>query len=307
MTTVQKGENVYNQSQNFWDSYIKGRPSIPQSFFDTIFAYHASHNGSFTTAHEVGAGVGVHSPRLAARFPHVLISDIISSNIQLARTRLQSHGCYSFKTSSLEDTIDLEAGSVDLVFASTMMHFTDVDAAVRAVHHQLAPGGTFAAGLYGTYALHEGRAQEVWARIVRWICSNIIEKYGLDDRAKQILQNEASGLDSVGLPPELFTPAQRYDYNFPQRSTLRDMILPKQYGLETIDRVGAEDVVVKDGWDRGWCSKQGVEGLKGIASTWPHDDGDEEILGLWEELRVVVGEGEVEGGWMVSLVLASKK
>ncbi|KAJ4359559.1 uncharacterized protein N0V89_000114 [Didymosphaeria variabile] len=299
MTTTQKGENVYNQSQDFWDSYIKGRPSIPQSFFNTIFDYHASQNGSFTAAHEVGAGVGVHSPRLATRFKHVLISDIIESNIQIAKSRLQDQDCYSFKASSLEDTIDLEAGSVDLVFASTMMHFTDVDAAVRAVHHQLAPGGTFAAGLYGTYALHEPRAQKVWKKIVLWICNDIIEKYGLDDRAKNILQNEASGLDSVGLPDELFTPAKRYDYNFLERGTLRDMILPEKYGLGTIDRVGAEDEVVRDGWDRGWFTKQGIEGLKGIASTWPHGEGDPEILGLWEELRGVVGEGRWRG-WMAA-------
>jgi 2-polyprenyl-3-methyl-5-hydroxy-6-metoxy-1,4-benzoquinol methylase len=144
---AQKGENVYNQSASFWDSYMKGRPSIPDSFFSTIFAYHASHSASFCNAHEVGVGVGVHSPRLAARFSHVLVSDIIDTNVQIARSRLESHGCYTFKASSLEDTLDLPPASTDLVFASTMMHFTDVNKAVRAVHHQLKPDGTFAAGL----------------------------------------------------------------------------------------------------------------------------------------------------------------
>lgn len=304
---AQKGENVYKQSASFWDSYIKGRPSIPDSFFSTIFTYHASHSTSFSSAHEVGAGVGVHSPRLAARFAHVLVSDIIDTNIQIAKARLQSEGCYTFKSSSLEDTIDLAPASMDLVFASTMMHFTDVDEAVRAVHHQLKPGGTFAAGLYGTYALHEPKAQQVWEKLVLCICNNIIQKYGLDGRAKNILQNEAAGLDSVGLPDEWFHPAQRYDYNFPARSTLRDMILPPQYGLEPVSRVGEKDSVVRDVWDKGWFSTLGIEGLKGIASTWPHDEGDEEIVALWEELREVVGEGEVEGAWMVSLLLATKK
>jgi hypothetical protein len=104
---------------------------------------------------------------------------------------------------------------------------------------------------------------------VRWICNNIIEKYDLDGRAKSILQNEAAGLDSVGLPDEWFEPAQRCDYNFPERSTLRDMILPPQYGLEPISRIGENDTVVRDVWDEGWFSKQQIEGLKGIASTWP--------------------------------------
>jgi SAM-dependent methyltransferase len=300
----QSSDNVYNQSQDFWEQYIKGRPAIPQTFFDFIFKYHSDHNGRFDAAHEVGAGVGVHSPRLAKQFKHVLVSDVIDGNVQIAKTRLQ--GSYSFKTSSLEDCIDLPAESVDLVFASTMMHFTRVDDAVKAVHHQLKPGGTFAAGLYGTYALHDVELQKIWCQIVLWICDKIVQKYGLGDRCKMILQNEASGLDSVGLPAELFSPAMRYEYNFPTRDTQREMILPAQYGLEPISRIGPDDKVVR-GWDRGWFSRQDIDGLKGIASTWPHDETNPEIVALWGDLHRLLGDGEVEGAWMVSLLLATKK
>lgn len=302
--TIQKGDNVYNLGQDFWEKYIIGRPAIPQTFFDLIFKYHSDHNGRFDVAHEVGAGVGVHSPRLAKRFMHILVSDVIDSNVQIAKTRLQ--GSYNFKTSSLEDCIDLPAESVDLVFASTMMHFTRVDDAIKAVHHQLKPGGTFAAGLYGTYALHDVEMQKIWCQIVLWICDNIIQKYGLSDHGKTILQNEASGLDSVGLPEKWFSPAMRYDYNFPTRNTQREMILPAQYRLEPISRLGPDDKVVRD-WDRGWFTKQGLDGLKGIASTWPHDESDPKIIALWGDLHRVIGDSEVEGAWMVSLLLATKK
>lgn len=115
--TPQKGDNFYKPTASFWDVYIKGRPSIPESFFSQIFDYHASHSTSFSTAHEVGAGIGIHSLRLAARFDHVLVSDIVESNVQIAQTRLQDQGCYTFKVSSLEDTIDLAPESIDLVFA----------------------------------------------------------------------------------------------------------------------------------------------------------------------------------------------
>lgn len=301
---TEEGDNAYNQSQDFWEKYIKGRPAIPQTFFDFIFKYHSDHNGRFDAAHEVGAGVGVHSPRLAARFKHVLVSDVIDGNVQIAKTRLQ--GPYSFKTSSLEDYIDLPAESIDLVFASTVMHFTRVDDAVRAVHHQLKPGGTFAAGLYGTYALHDFELQKVWCQIVLWISDKIVQNFGLSDRARRILQNEASGLDSVGLPEEWFQPARRYDYNFPTRTTQREMILPAHYGVEPISRVGPDDEVVRD-WDRGWFTRQNIDGLKGIASSWPHNETDPEIVALWEDLHRLMGDGEVEGAWMVSLLLATKK
>lgn len=53
---AQKGENVYEQSEGFWEKYIKGRPAVPQTFFDAIFKYHSDHEGNFDTVHEVGAG-----------------------------------------------------------------------------------------------------------------------------------------------------------------------------------------------------------------------------------------------------------
>ena len=74
-----------------------------------------------------------------------MISDIIPQNVEIARGRLND-GPYSFKVSSLEDTINvLAAESIDFVFASTMMHFCESDPVIAAVHHQLKPGGTFAA------------------------------------------------------------------------------------------------------------------------------------------------------------------
>lgn len=257
-------------------------------------------------ANNTTTSVGVHSPRLAERFQHVLVSDIIPSNVDIARARLPSPA-YRFKTSSLEDTVDLEADSMDLVFASTMMHFTDTVRAVDAVRHQLKPGGTFAAGLYGTYALHDAAAQPIWQKIVLWICESIIRSYGLDDRAKSILRHEASGLDGVGLPWGEWEKVERYEYNFPERRTMRDMILPKQYGLEPITRVGSDDKVEAGVWDKGWFSKEDINGLKGIASTWPHEENDPEIIALWDELKEVIGEGEVEGAWMVCLLLATKR
>lgn len=304
---IAKGQNVYAQDNDFWDKYIAGRPKIPQSFFDRIFDCHAQHNGTFDNAHEVGAGVGVHSHRLAARFKHVLVSDVIEENVSIARMRLKDNNKYNFMSASLEDTIKLPADSMDLVFASTMMHFTQIDEAVKAVHHQLRPGGTFAAGLYGTFALRDAAAQEVWAKIVLRTCELIADQYGLDDRTKFILQNEASGLDSVGLPAGMFTNVQRFEWNFPARDTMRKMLLPPKFGLEPFYKVHEQDGVFKDQWDAGWNEKHDLDGLKRIASTGPHDESDRRILALWDELAGVIGDKHVEGAWMVCLLLATKK
>lgn len=307
MPAIAKGQDVYAQDNDFWDKYIAGRPKIPQSFFDRIFDYHLQHHGHFEKAHEVGAGVGVHSGRLAARFQHVLVSDVIQENITIAQVRLEDDAKYEFVASSLEDTTNLPESSMDLVFASTMMHFTQIDEAVKAVYHQLKPGGTFAAGLYGTFALQDAAAQEVWAKIVLRTCEMIADQYGLDDRTKFILQNEASGLDCVGMPAEWFMDVQRFEWNFPERNTMRGMLLPTRFELEPFYRIGKQDVVVKDQWDQGWDEKHDLDGLKRIAATGPHNENDERIVTLWKELKDIIGDGEVKGAWMVCLLLATKK
>lgn len=306
VTTISADRNVYSQDQEFWDKYIAGRAKVPQSLFDLIFDYHAKGgSGSFDMAHEVGAGVGVHSPRLAAKFKHVLVSEIDGDNVKVAQARLE--GPYSFKTSSLEDTIDLPAESIDFVFASTMMHFVDVEKAIKAVYHQLKPGGTFAAASYGAFALHDPEAQRVWTKINSLVCEMIIVSYdkGIRGRVKEGLRREASGLDYVTLPEEWFLPALRCDYNFPTEETLREMILPK--GIpELVTKIGPNDVVRKE-WDEGWFSSLNIEGLKRIVSTYPHDSEAPEMVELWDELHRVIGEGEVRGAWLVNVLLATKK
>lgn len=135
--------NLYDQQSLFWKEYLEARPQVPDCFFSRILGYHAEHGGHFGTLHDAGAGPGVHTARLSKRFQQILVSDASKSNISIARTHLEKEGNCSFRIARLEDADGLEPASMDMVFATNVLHFTDVDEAIEAITYQLKPGGTF--------------------------------------------------------------------------------------------------------------------------------------------------------------------
>ena len=141
--------NQYSQDDDFWKVYLKGRPVIPNGFFDLIYDYHKSNGGAFDTVHDSGAGAGVQSVQLSKKFRHVLLSDPSEENLSAARRKLGSSDQYSFRLAKLENVDDIESGSIDMIHCGTMLHWTNIAQALEAVAHQLKPAGTFAAYFCG--------------------------------------------------------------------------------------------------------------------------------------------------------------
>lgn len=57
-------------------------------------------------------------------------------------------------------------GSVDMVFATNVMHFQDPqETAMATIACQLRPGRTFVATQFGPVLFHEPDLQDLWARI----------------------------------------------------------------------------------------------------------------------------------------------
>jgi 2-polyprenyl-3-methyl-5-hydroxy-6-metoxy-1,4-benzoquinol methylase len=147
--TASSNDRIFARDESFWNNYLKGRPQAPQSFFDRIYRYHEQHGGSFGTAHDVGAGNGPYSLQLRSKFDHVIVSDIVAENVQLAEDRLGAEG-FSYRTAKVEEAEDISPNSIDLVFATNVLHFVDQKVAFDAIARQLKPGiGTFAgAGMW---------------------------------------------------------------------------------------------------------------------------------------------------------------
>lgn len=130
-----QNSQIYARDSEYWEKYLKGRPQLPDTFFDRIAKYHADHGGSFDVVHDVGAGVGVHSLRLKKYFKHVIVSDIVAENVKLAEQRLGRDG-YSYQAAKIEDSTFLDEKSVDMVFAAFAMHHTDYEEAFKSIARQ---------------------------------------------------------------------------------------------------------------------------------------------------------------------------
>lgn len=142
--------DIFSRTSDFWTSYLKGRPWLPDSLFQRIFDYHTKHGGEFQTVHEAGAAAAIHSLRIGAPFTKVIVTDPSEDNMTAARARMSAAGArkgkFEFHVTTLEDSGALLApASVDMVFCATMLHFADLPRAWEAIAHQLKPGGTFVA------------------------------------------------------------------------------------------------------------------------------------------------------------------
>ncbi|GIK02920.1 hypothetical protein Aspvir_006985 [Aspergillus viridinutans] len=117
---IETKDQVFARSKAFWDNYLRGRPQVPQSFFQRIYRYHLEHGGRFGTVHDLGAGIGPYAQQLRSKFDHVIVSDIVTKNVQLAEEHLGRDG-FTYRAAPVEDADDLPPGSVDLAFATNVM------------------------------------------------------------------------------------------------------------------------------------------------------------------------------------------
>ena len=306
--------DYYTREDDFWEKYRRGRPQVPESFFERIFSYHASHGGQFDVVHDAGAGAGVHSARLAKQFKKVIVTDVSSSNVDMAKSVLQhSPGDHEFQTVKLEETIStIPPASVDMVFAATMLHFTDIPRSLETIAHQLKPKGTLATFFLGTSVLLDQQADRIWASLYRKGMEQNIRKLGKESMMIP-LGVCASAYDAVPLSEDVFEagalrvklneseggpPGVRYFQNW--------MPDPFQEEYPQVSKLGANDNVSFE-QDEEWFFRKDIKGLKEVLSTFLFDLETEEMKKLWAELEDVVGEREMECRWLVTLIFATRR
>lgn len=301
---------VYSRGSEFCIKYLRCRPQVADSLYERIFVYHAEHGGRFDTAHDVGAGAGIHSARLAKRFNKVIVTDISQENIEFAKSQLQGPS-YEFHVTKLEDTKSFPQASVDLVFAAAMLHFTDIDFALQAIAHQLKSGGTFAALCIGACRLEDPAVQEAWIKVFNVGCRQLIDRAG-NTIANRIRRN-ACACDSGALPEAFFEPgALRIKLNetildLPGGHYYLTLIPPElreKYPL--VSQIGNAEQVIRES-DDDWGFRKDISGLKDVLSTFPFDYETAEMKSGMNELETAVGEREIGGYWLVSTILATRK
>lgn len=206
-TALEDNNNHYAKDAEYWNKYIKGRPQIPDSLFERVARYHASRGGHFGRVHDVGGGVGVYSNQLAKYFEHVILSDVVESNLDIAKDRLGTEGKFSFKTMSVDEVDALPEGSVDMVFAANMIHFANFDDAFQAFYKQLKPGGTLAVVCYAIGVLKDPKLDKIWREI--WFDGlKVLLRHAKDRQARLLTfwKSNCTGYDNVPLSEEYFEP-----------------------------------------------------------------------------------------------------
>ncbi|KAI0477395.1 S-adenosyl-L-methionine-dependent methyltransferase [Xylariaceae sp. FL0804] len=327
-----------------WSDYLAYRPLYRASFFQRIFDYHHQHQnaqksslsssasassssspssselppqeaGGWSRAHDVGAGCGIVSGALAARFAAVVVSDPDEGFVALARRALVGGESGSGSGSGLPEAArftflregaeasSVASASVDLVTACECMQWTEPERAVAEFARQLRPGGTLAMTCYTTPRLvsNDGRAQAIWERIWdRFFARHTGELYA---RAARIIN---TAYEHIALPAEQWRDVRRVYLN--AHGTVDTFLVDRTPGRvgESRVREGEEERVwIED--DEDWRDVQGIEWLKGYFSTWLPPLPESEIQDLWDELEVCLGGEKIRIETPTVIVLATRK
>lgn len=289
-----------------WSDYQKYRPVYPAPFMQRIYDYHGQKpEASWSTAHDVGAGNGIVSSHLAARFNHVVVSDPNEGYTVLARKLLIEQfefpeSKFTFLQERAEHNSAIQAGTVDAITGCVMMHFTDTEAAVGEFGRQLKSGGTLVMCLYGPPRIvGNAAADKVWKAL--W---HEFARRATGDALERAFRHSNAAYDSIELPETEWESVKRLYIN--AHGSVGNWLLTDD------DRVGESKV--KDSeeriWiddDEDWMYHQDFAWFKEFFATKYPPMPESAFEDLWVEMRQAVGEEKVKIEYPVALVLATKR
>lgn len=311
----------------YWKGYLTTRPKYSDDFFNLIYDYHRAHSGSFAVAHDVGAGPGQVSAKLAQRFAHIVVSDNNSNHVDYARHMLeqtrysqqQQKPRFSFAVTKGEELGGrYPSASADLVACALMFPLMDTEAALRSFGHILKPGGTLAIWFYGRAHFAESgpttaRRQSLLDCIIDHHFGAVIQGQGPAHRAgwKRAADGMASWLDYIPFAAQDWTAVERRKWN----STWTNMgfFSPRacDFPVQPVSRVGATETLheIEDRqlWRKNWT----VAELKAFVEyIFPFCHLDREpVQPLWERLQAEMGgvHAKQAFSWPAVLILASRR
>ncbi|KAK1751372.1 hypothetical protein QBC47DRAFT_425520 [Echria macrotheca] len=295
---------IFTQNPTFWENYLSGRPTAPPSFFTRILSYHASKpTARHVTAHDAGAGNGPYAALLREHFSNVIVSDIVDSNVTLAESRLGTDG-FRYRVAKIEEADDIDEGSVDLVFATNVMHFAEQEVTAKTFARQLRSGGTLVVAAFGSARFRDPEVQSVWQRIMHQAGRGLLKTAGDREFTKKVMER-SSGWYNVLPLGEGWERVQRVHLNMGQGG-LTDL-LPEEEERTERDYTGEGDEVA---WveEDGWSVRTGVDGVRRHFASFPFSKIEPEgYEDLWRELERVLGDREVEAYFPSKVILATRK
>jgi SAM-dependent methyltransferase len=306
-------DKLFEKDKSFWDSYLRGRPKPPPSLFRRIFDYHEAQGGSFGTVHDVGAGNGPFASTLASKFTHVILSDVAASNMELAEKRLGSTGTFTYRTARMDEIEDLAPNSIDMVFASNVMHFgADQEATMAAMARQLKPGGTFACAVFGPARFADFNLQHLWEQINHQGGRELLKKSSCPQDTALILARTDGFYNVAPLDPGLFAPgALRIHFNM-KEGGLTPLLPPEMAHLDVEpNHTGPNDIQTFED-EEGWAFEMDSSEVLEHMLSFPFVDPSSAVIdALLKEVSDLMAEGDgtarFRGWWPAKLILAAAK
>ncbi|EFX03068.1 methyltransferase type 11 [Grosmannia clavigera kw1407] len=283
---------IFGQDDLFWSTYLRGRPKVPDTFF---------------------------TRRLRTQFDHIIVSDIVPENIKLARARLLAEAPesrppspgYSFRVASLESAYDIPPGSVDLIFATNVMHFAEPqDTAMAVLARQLRPGGTFAAALFGPANFDDDEVQALWGEISQTGGRELLRGADQPEHTKRVMARTQGKYNVAPLSSRLFEAgAQRLHFNMGDHGErgIQGMLPPEEtYSVKELDYTGPDDVE-RFAKDKDWDFETDLVGIKEHFASFPFvSKFPGAFVDLYAELDRLVGDKKVRGTFPVKIILATR-
>ncbi|KAI1142388.1 S-adenosyl-L-methionine-dependent methyltransferase [Hypoxylon sp. FL0543] len=286
-----------------WSDYLTYRPIYPKSFFERIYGYHAQKpKAQWSVAHDVGAGCGIVSATLAARFDSVIVSDPNDGYVNLARKLLVEEALlpeskFTFLQEPAEKS-SVESGTVYLITACECLHWTTPDAAIGEFGRELVAGGTLAITYY-TRPLIEGseRVQEAWRAL--WI-EHFEKARGQVFKDAYVIAN--TGFEALEFPEEEWESVERVYIN--AQGSIDAFAVNDLMGESRVKE--GEEIIWVEG-DEDWSDVKGIEWLKGYVATWAPLIPESDIQGAWDEVELALGGKEVKIRTPVVMIFATRR
>ncbi|KAH8797272.1 S-adenosyl-L-methionine-dependent methyltransferase [Xylogone sp. PMI_703] len=315
MNSLEHKELGFDKGENYdWNEYIKYRPLYPTSLFSRIYDYHASRaSNAFETAHDVGAGHGIVSEMLSAKFPKVIVSEPNPKYLQLAQKRLQSlnplfpNGSFEYLEEAAEQS-SVKSGSVDVLTICEAIHWTDIPQAISEFARQLKSGGTLCIVYYWFGRIIDNeKAQKVWNELYLDFVDVVGQSNSILARAGASLSN---GYDDIEFRENMWESGmQRFFINTGgDRDIIR--VNGRMENLQRPDKVREDekrmfvendDDWITDNCDLEWLQKMYINFTVGRTLE---DDKER-----WVQLEEALGgkDQKVRMAWPVLQILATRK
>ncbi|KAL8677877.1 MAG: hypothetical protein Q9186_005719 [Xanthomendoza sp. 1 TL-2023] len=308
-------------NEDYWTNYLAARPDYSPSFYNSIYSYHQSHSGQFSTAHDIATGPGQVAFELSTHFDHVTASDVNTTHLDIAARRLNpllSSQKLNLLHSSAED-IDSHhpPSSLDMITAAECFPLIDASKALSAFSKILKSNGTLAIWFYGRPIFAEPEyqtsCQPLLGSILDRSFAPIIKNSGPQAQAawKRATDRMASFFDDLDFPPTEWENVERWKWNsdFPMPfngPAACDFAVEMSSKVREGERV--EEVQDMGFWERSW----NLAGVRRFVSvnlpSFDEGEKDPGVEGLYKELgEEMGGEGAVRKiTWPVVLVLARR-